>query len=117
MNIKLDDNGEWDVVGGDLNLIEGPDEISQIASQRLRFFFGEWFLDTSRGIPYFEEILKKRVNASRIDGEFIEQLTNVPGVTLVEQYDAVFDPGARTLTVTAQLQTIDGSINFSEVLP
>lgn len=117
MNILLDDDNEWDVNGGNLNLVEGPDEISQIVTQRLKLFFGEWFLDTGRGVRYFEDILKKRVNGQKIDAELINEMSVAPGVINIKEFNSTFDSAKRTLSIQAKLDTIEGEINFNEVLP
>lgn len=116
MNIKMTSDNEWDVEGGDLNFIDGVEEITQIVKQRLLFFFGEWFLNTGRGVKYYEEILKKRVNGSKIDGELIKAISECPGIINIDKYDSTFDPATRQLSVSCKLQSVEGEINFDEVI-
>ena len=42
---------------GNLDLITGIEALSQKCEQRILLFLGEWFLDVTRGLPYFQNIL------------------------------------------------------------
>ena len=43
----------------DLQLVEGRDQIAQNLMIRLRFILGEWFLDITAGIPYYDDFFIK----------------------------------------------------------
>ena len=66
---------------------------------------------------YFEDILKKRVNAQKIEAELINEMSISPGVINIKEFDVTFNASTRTLNVTAKMDTIEGEINFNEVLP
>ena len=40
------------VSGGNLVVVSGVDAVSQRVVEHLRFFLGEWYLDTAAGTPY-----------------------------------------------------------------
>ncbi len=53
----------WDLEtdnNGLLRLISDKEQLAQKLTQRLKLFYGEWFLDTTRGVPYFGNILGER---------------------------------------------------------
>ena len=58
----------WDLAidDGDLILTDGAERIAQQILITLRFWYGEWFLDTEDGTPYLEYILVKNPNISHI---------------------------------------------------
>ena len=47
---------------GDALLIDNAERIAQQILISLRFWLGEWFLDTRQGVPYLEYILVKNPN-------------------------------------------------------
>ena len=49
-DLHIDNNGL-------LVLVDNNEQLLQKIRQRLRLFYGEWFLDVRRGVPYFENIL------------------------------------------------------------
>ena len=86
MNIAQDLNGDLDVVDGQLVLVGNQfgtqlRELEEHLEQRLRTLFGDWFLDTSLGIPYFEEVFQKPFNASVVESLFINEILSTPGVS------------------------------------
>jgi len=117
MNLGVNLSGDLDLQGGQLVLVEGQEEIKQHLEQRLRTFLGEWFLDQSIGIPYFDDILKKNVIVSEVESIFINEIISTPGVVRLLEFDLSLDKGLRRLSVTCLVETIDGIIDFSGGLP
>ncbi|MFY1894735.1 hypothetical protein ACOTCN_12180 [Achromobacter xylosoxidans] len=60
IDLALSDNHDLalDLVGR-ASLIDGAAKVAQQIKVTLLAFLGEWFLDTSFGVPYFEEVLVK----------------------------------------------------------
>lgn len=79
-DIKLNDSHDIEIVNNDLVLITGLDYKVQKLKQNLKMFLGEWFLDTSLGIPYLQEIYAKIVDAKRVDAVFKEAILNTEDV-------------------------------------
>lgn len=74
------------------------DEILQRVKVRLRFFEGEWFLNTAHGVPYFEKIIgQKPANLNIINDIFINELLDVDGVLSVIESELDFDSVNRKL--------------------
>lgn len=65
-----------------LQLVTGAAYTRQSIGIRLRFFLGEWFLDTSQGIPYYQNILKKlpAKGKAQVDSIFIDAILGAPTV-------------------------------------
>jgi len=113
-----------DSITGDISIIEGVialnDENTAIAQHlrsRLRTFFGEWFLDISVGVPYFEQILIKNPNPVSVDSILKKEILETDGILELLTFDLDLNPTTRELTLTFQARTITGSVDFSEVIP
>lgn len=93
---------------GQLELVRAQEEIAQHVSQRLRTFFSEWFLDTSLGIPYFDEVFEKGQDLEKIDALFIAAILETPGVVRLLDFSLdVPDAGERRLSISFKAQTLD----------
>ena len=103
---------------GDLEVgtvIDGADYARQKIGQRLRFFLGEWFLDTSLGVPWFESILVKNPDLRFVQGILEDVIAAVPGITKVSAVEASLDTQTRHLTV-AYRAVWQGATLVSDVL-
>jgi len=115
-DIAQDEFGDILVTNNKLTFVTGSAEVVQLLRQRLRTFLGEWFLDTTIGVPYFEEIFKKNPNPVSIDAAFKNVILNTPGLLELSEFELDVDAATRTLTVTLRAVVTDGIIDFSEVL-
>lgn len=59
-------SGDLSIEGGQVRMVDGAERIAQQILISLRFWLGEWFLDTSQGVPYLEYILVKNPNERHI---------------------------------------------------
>jgi hypothetical protein len=105
---------DLDLVNGDLVLTQSDDAIRQLIVQRLRTFLGEWFLDLSVGVPYFQDILKKNPNIQVVDGVLKQTILDTPGVVELLTFELDFESGTRKLKVDCSIRTRTGVIDFSE---
>jgi hypothetical protein len=101
----------------DLGLVNDADRVVQQIKIRLLFFFGEWFLDTRRGVPYFEDILKKSPDRVIVEGAFREQIETTPDVQTVDELTLDYNNATRLLSVafrvTTTFGTADGTLPIS----
>lgn len=100
----------------DLMVIDAAERVSQQIVIQLRFWYGEWFLDTSDGIPYLERVLVKNPNLNHIRQIFREAIQKVPDVRKVNYVDLDFDEKERALTVSYQVETSFALITKKEIL-
>ena len=114
-DLALDTDGDLLIANNAVVLVEGDDAIVQQLRIRFRFFLGEWFLDIRQGTPYYEEILIKNPDLSRVNGIFKQVILSTPGIASLEEFDLNFDGAERLLTVTFLARKTDGEIlEFSE---
>ena len=115
-DIRQDVDGDIYLVNNRLDFINGADEVVQLLRQRLRTFLAEWFLDTTIGVPYFQEIFKKNPSPVSVEAAFKNEILNTPGVLELSEFELDIDTASRHLTVTGRAVVTDGIIDFSEVL-
>lgn len=95
----------------------GTDNVLQDILQRLSFFRGEWFMDNTQGVPYFEQILVKNPNQANIDAILVNIIMSTPGVQSLLAYS--FEPNneKRSLSVSFSVVTTQGKVSYSTVVP
>ncbi len=79
---------------GDLYLSNGTvqltttlsDEVAQLLFNRFNSFQGDWFLDATVGVPWFQLILGSKLPLSVIIQELQYVVTSCPGVASVEVF-------------------------------
>ncbi len=106
------------VVNNDLILTSdaqagGTNPILQSIIQRLSFFLGEWFLDNTQGVPWFQQILIKGPSQSNIDAVLKNTILGTLGVTGLSAYTFTPNFAERTLAVTFSATTTSGPVNYS----
>ncbi len=113
-DISLTDDGEHlKILNGDLVLTSLADAVKQHLLQRLRTFRGEWFLDFSIGIPYFQNILVKNPNPDVVDGLLKDEILSTPGVDELLFFELEYDRAVRKLTVSFSVRAYDEVIDFA----
>lgn len=111
-DIAIDqDTHDLVLTGGDLVLVADGAAIRQEADIRLQFLLGEWFLDISAGLPFFQNILVKSPNLSAIRSIFHDEILAVDGITTVKTLDLDFNRSTRTLKVSWTADTDFGELS------
>ena len=91
---------DLEISNGDLQLCAtDSDAIAQLISIRLKTLAGEWFMDTSIGIPYLTEILGKKRNDRFLRHVILGQIETIPGVAQITDFK-VQEESLRTLTIS-----------------
>lgn len=91
IDIELDANHDIVVANGDLRLISGGAAVAQHIKQRLLTILGEWFLDKSVGLPWFDTILGKHRTLDVVEALIRDQISNTPGVQALNQFSLEVD--------------------------
>ena len=116
-DIRLDMNGDIDITNGEMSLTKGIDGIVQHLKQRLRFFYGEWFLDKTKGVPYIQQILRKNPEPVIVDSILKRAILETPGVLELLEFSIEIINVSRELKLKFKARAKEGEINFSEVIP
>jgi hypothetical protein len=100
--------------------IDGADKVAQQIKINLLSFLGEWFLDTTYGVPYLEEILIKNPHMPSVETILRSHISSVPNVIRITSFGLGWNRQSRTLAVQYACDTDLGPIQESvklEVLP
>jgi hypothetical protein len=83
-NTLLLDRTAWDLcidASGNIAVASGGYALAQDAASAIKLFLGEYWYDTSIGIPYFEQVLGKNPPINLLKSKFQAAAMSVPGVT------------------------------------
>ncbi len=87
--------------------------VPETAAQRLlitlRMFTGEWFLDLTAGVPYYQSILVKNPDLDLIRSVLRQTIAADPLVVDVPRVDVELDRATRILTVSFAARLREGS--------
>jgi hypothetical protein len=111
----MDSTGDYTI--GVPFLVNSPQCVAQCIRTRLKHWRNEWFIDTTAGTPYMEDVLAERAGKDP-DSVIQERILSTQGVTEILDYLTSFDPVNRKYTINAQVMTQYSStpITISEVL-
>ena len=91
--------------GADLSMVDELDQIEQSLKERLLFYRQEWFLDTTSGLPLYDEILVKNPNVPNIENIIKAEIMDTPGAVELLSFKSEFDAQARSYSVSFSLRT------------
>lgn len=98
----------WDLVldiDGNIAVASPPYALAQDAASAIKLFQGELWYDTTRGVPYFTDILGKLPPLQLVKERFTAAALSVPGVTAAK----VFITGLANRQLTGQVQITDAT--------
>jgi len=101
----------------DLPLVDGIEQISQNLNIRLRFFNGEWYLNTLVGVPYFQYFFIKNPNRIQVETFLKDTIIDTPGVTELTKFASDFDGKTRLFSVNFSAATESGDVQIEAQLP
>lgn len=99
----------------DFYLIDGVDQIIQNLSIRLKFILGEWFLDITQGIPYFESFFIKAPNLIQIESILKDEIVTTRGIAELLTFEANYVALNRKFVVKFQARADSGEIILKEM--
>jgi len=91
-------------------LWDSPETVAQSVYTRLCLWMGEWYLDTSDGTPWMQQILGHQPN-SAADAAIRARIHGTPHVTRLYDYASYYDPTARSFTISCKIDTAFGMVN------
>ena len=100
---------------GDLQLVDGGNWVQQSIKQNLQTLLGEWFLDPTIGLPWFDEIMQKGTSRSRVQQLLIREIIKTNGVEKLNSLTLDLDPSTRRAVVTFEVQALGTVITGNEV--
>lgn len=108
IGFKLNSHGDIEVVGGEIPLLSTIQEaVIQRLNIKLKTFQGEWFLDTTYGIPYRQSILGKGLSIKERDSIYIKTINDDPDVNRIVYFNSTFNPTTRHYSVEFEVNVDD----------
>jgi len=106
MIIKLDSvTGDIAYENGNFVFLDGIDAVVQDVKSRLSTFLGEWFLDTSLGVPYHQQIFVKGTTPTQIDSLIKLEIKNTPGVDEILEYTSDYEDATRDYAISCKIRS------------
>lgn len=113
----LDANGDMVFGAGAATfLIDSPQAVVQCVLTALKLFQGEWFLDTTAGVPWNTQVLGINPQSS-YDNAIKNAIHAATGVSALTAYSSSLDKATRVLTVTASGTSPYGDWTLSTSVP
>lgn len=114
VDLYLNNNHELELDGGDLRVTTDDEIVRQRLIIRLQFLLGEWFLDTTQGLPYVQTIYEAgKSDFDTLYSIFRSEVQKVEGVESIESLELDLDGEGRDLTVTVKVnQTITAEVTL-----
>jgi hypothetical protein len=102
---KLTPTGDYAFGNSALDLISNtPQAVAQIVQTSLLLWLGEWYLDTTLGMPWIEGVLGKH-NQATADITIQDYILNVQGVTDISDFTSSDDQDLRLYTGEVTINT------------
>lgn len=98
------------LVRGQLQMVDGTPSVTQAVKCALLAFQGEWFLDTTLGMPYYQLVLKKNPDPAVLRSTFAAAIEGVVGVDSVVSLDLQYVRATRSLAVVWSASTNLGAL-------
>jgi hypothetical protein len=114
VDLKLDETTHDCVfINGPLTASGITHPFTETVGQRLKImlltYMGEWFWDTTYGIPYYQRLLGiKQTSKASIDLIFNQKILEEPGVKEIVSFKSTFVN--RVYSLTFQVKVVDGTI-------
>lgn len=105
--------GDLQITANSLTLTSGAEAKRQHLQCKLRLFLSEWFLDTSKGVPWFTDILVKQQTFSVVREILKDQILGTPGIISLTRFDFDFEPTGRVASLAFRALSDDGPIDFT----
>jgi hypothetical protein len=111
------DTNDLSFKNSDLYFINNINYVRQKLKIRLQWFLGEWFLNTTLGLPYFTEILTKKPNRIAIVDYFKKVILETEGVQSLDNFSIEFgNIKNRIVQIIFTATTSYSRINFDEMI-
>lgn len=101
--------------GFDFHLIDDTRQIMQNLAIRLRFILGEWFLDITQGVPYFEFFFIKAPNLIQIESILKQEIVTTRGIVELISFSSDYEARRRIFSVKFSARSISGETLLKEM--
>ena len=108
IGFKLNNAGDIEASDGKISLLSTVQEaVRQRLEIKLRTFQNEWFLDTTYGIPYRQQIIGKGLSKPEIDALYIDVINQDPDVQRIVYFNSTYSPLTREYDTSFEVRVAD----------
>ena len=93
-----------------VSVLDNLESLRQRVLGAVRLFRGEWFLDTSAGIPYITEFASARPDPVAIAVLVNRAIVRIDGIAAVTDVELAWDPATRRLGYASMIHTESGEL-------
>jgi hypothetical protein len=113
MDLKLDTTTKDILItSGEPSFTSGVDSIKQHLEIRLQTFAGEWFLNESIGLTYFDDVFKKNPDLTILNTIFTKLILDTPGIIALDALTFSLE-NTRQLSISLTATTAAGVFDYS----
>lgn len=111
MDIKLDEDGDIYLVNGDAQTTSiGAEDLAQRLRIRLNTFQGEWFMDNTLGIDWWNRVMGKNRSKMVVDALIQDAILKEPDALQIVSYTSSISTD-RKFSCSFRVRTEDGAIS------
>lgn len=100
---KLDPDGDYTFGGGSGDFLEGAEAVAQAVKTNLLLLYGEWWENTTEGLPLFQNILGQPGtpgNLQAVDLLVRARIAKTSGVKRIKSFSSSYENRKYSLNVT-----------------
>jgi hypothetical protein len=101
---------EFHISGVGPEILTGKAALGLATAQTCRFIRGEWFLDSTAGVPYVQDFFVKNPNLNHCREDLRQELLHSPGILSVESLDLTLNTLTRRASVSFKA---NGTLNVT----
>jgi len=114
MDIKLDDNGDITLTSGESSVTSiGAEDLAQRIRIRLNTFQGEWFMDNTLGVDWWNRVFGKNRSKAAVDALLQEQILKEPDALQILSYSSSISTD-RKFSCSFKVRTENGAITATQ---
>lgn len=107
---RLDSNHDMTFGYGLANYSTDAEACSQNVKTRLLLLQEEWFLDTTAGVPWLQQIMVKPADLALAESIIKERILTTEGIESIQAFDFTFDANTRKVNIACTVKTIYATV-------
>ncbi|SEO76201.1 hypothetical protein SAMN02800692_1983 [Luteibacter sp. UNC138MFCol5.1] len=104
---RIDSDGDWTFGAGRASYADRTESVAQRVKTRLLSLQGDWFLDLSHGLPWFD-LIERPADLAKVERAVKAQILRTDGVRRITAFSMSVDPGTRAMAITTSIVDIYG---------
>lgn len=114
MDIKLDESGDVSFVNGESGVTSiGAEDLSQRLQIRLNTFQGEWFMDSTLGVDWWNRVVGKNRSKMAVDALIQEAILKEPDALQILEYSSTISTDRR-FSCSFKVRTEGGAVSATQ---